>query len=128
MNTLIKLLPTDKADIASPEKLFGYSYIDVRPIIPNLLTWLQDGHWPASQPVGIFLSTIAGNLTSEIIAILNGDDGAWKFQVLRWLIDERPLAPEIQIELARIRDSPAGDDVEEGVQEFAERLLRRHSA
>jgi hypothetical protein len=125
MDSLNQLLPKDKGDITSPIRLFGRSYAEERPIVPELLNWLQDGHWEASQPVGQYLSTIAEELTDEIITILRSNDGAWKYQVLRWLVADRPIAPEIESELVRLRDSPEGDDTVEDVQDLARRLLRR---
>jgi hypothetical protein len=123
MQLIEELIPKDKSDIESVERLFGHNYEQVKPIISRLLEWIQDGNWPVAYPMGKYLSTIAAHLTTEILEVLRSNDGAWKYQVLRWLVDNHPLNPEVRMELVRLRDSPSDQDIEEDIQESAERIL-----
>nr|WP_145331961.1 DUF5071 domain-containing protein [Paenibacillus xylanexedens] len=45
------MLPKDKFDIKSVEKLAKRSNDELREILPELMEWLQDGNWPISKPV-----------------------------------------------------------------------------
>lgn len=54
---LNNLIPKHKFDIEKVELLEGLTFDEIEPIIRNLLEWLQDGNWPVSRPLGIFLKT-----------------------------------------------------------------------
>ncbi|RYY41211.1 MAG: DUF5071 domain-containing protein [Chitinophagaceae bacterium] len=125
MDSAKDLIPKDKGDEETAGRLVGCSYEEVKPIVGELLTWIQDGNWPIAHLVGRFLSTIAGNLTSEIVTILQSNDGAWKYQTLRWLVEDHPLVPEVRSELLRLINTPSRDDIEEDIPELAQELLRR---
>lgn len=52
---LNNLIPKHKFNIEKVELLEGLTFDEIEPIIRNLLEWLQDGDWPVSRPLGIFL-------------------------------------------------------------------------
>jgi len=41
--------------LETAEKLSGYSYDEIKPIVPELLTWIQDMNWPVARPVADYL-------------------------------------------------------------------------
>ena len=113
-----KLIPKDKFDFETVEKLKNYSFDEIKPIIPNLLEWLQDGNWPISKPVGELLLPFTENLSSEIVHILQGQDSVWKYWILQTFgkISKNEL---VQSEIERILKSPTKDEMAEGVFEIA---------
>ena len=52
------LIPQDKGDLETAEKLKNYTYEEVKDITPKLLEWIKDMNWPVAKPitmVGIFI-------------------------------------------------------------------------
>lgn len=113
-----QLIPKDKFDFETVEKLKNYSFDEIKPIIPNLLEWLQDGNWPISKPVGELLLPFTENLSSEIVHILQGQDSVWKYWILQTFgkISKNEL---VQSEIERILKSPTKDEMAEDVFEIA---------
>lgn len=102
------LVPKDKLDIETAEKLMQYSYEEIKPIIPNLLEWIQDMNWPVARTVAEYLITISENLTPEIVEILNGDDEMWKYWTIGvfGIYSEKNLQPEVLEIINRIAINP----------------------
>ena len=74
-----ELIPKHKSDIETANKLPNYTYEELKPIIPELFTWIQDMNWPVSHPIANYLISISEHLTDNIIAILNSNDTVWKY-------------------------------------------------
>jgi hypothetical protein len=122
MNT--ELIPKDKADTETADRLKNYSYSEVKDIIPDLLVWLQDMNWPVARPVAEYLKTFTDNISSEIIKILQGDDEVWKY----WIIANfGPLTKnqEVLTEIKRIAVNPTKTEVMEEIDEMAREILER---
>ena len=111
------LIPKDKLDTETAEKLKQFSYEEVKLIIPNLLEWIQDMNWPVSRVVADYLITISENLTSEIIDILNGKDEMWKYWTIGvfGIYSEKPLQPEVKEIINRIANNPSLEEIENEV-------------
>ncbi len=120
----LQLIPKDKHDVETAEKLFQYTYEETKPIVPQLLTWIQDGNWPVSKPVFEFLQTIAPYITGDIVDILRSDDSQWKYWCIILLLNDRKdLDPSIIQELRLLATTTNPQDIEEGVSVLAEQLL-----
>jgi len=116
------LIPKDKGDVETALKLTGHSYSELKPIIPELLQWLQDMNWPVSRPVAEYLETITEEISDEILKILRGDDGVWKY----WIIIVFGCItqnPEVLKEIQRIANNPTNDDKDCEVDEIATECL-----
>lgn len=113
-----RLIPKDKFDFETVEKLKNYSFDEIKPIIPNLLEWLQDGNWPISKPVGELLLPFTEKISPEIAQILQGHDSVWKYWILQTFgkISDNEL---VQSEIERILKSPTKDEIAEGIFEMA---------
>lgn len=112
------LIPKDKFDIETAKKLSNYSIKEVQPIIPELLEWLQDGNWPVSKPIADFLIPFTEDISQEILQILKGNDGMWKYWIL--LIFGKTIKNEIVInEIKRIAINPTDDEINDEVNEIA---------
>jgi len=111
------LIPKDKLDIETAEKLKQFSYEEVKPIIPNLLEWIQDMNWPVSRVIADYLITISEYLTSDIIDILNGKDEMWKYWTIGvfGIYSEKPLQPEVKEIINRISYNPSFEEIENKV-------------
>ncbi|WP_281227073.1 DUF5071 domain-containing protein [Flavobacterium aquiphilum] len=112
------LIPKDKFDIETAEKLKNYSFEEIKPIIPNLLEWLQDLNWPVSQLIADFLIPYSENIAFEIFKILQGRDEMWKYWIL--LIFGKIIKNELVIkEVNRIVLNPTFEEIDAAVYELA---------
>jgi len=121
------LIPSDKSDIETAENLKKYSYQELKEIILELLTWIQDMNWPVAGPVAEYLESISEEITKEIIKILQGTDGVWKY----WCVNvfainaQKQLNSELIEEIIRISKTPTKDEMEEEVQKLAIEFLNK---
>lgn len=118
-----ELIPKDKCDESGIEKLKLLSFNEIQPIVPDLLEWLQDCNWPVASSVLEVLCPIIDQITSEILQVLRGDDGVWKYWILSNLIS-RTSNPILLQEINRIALFPTKDEKEEEVALIASEILR----
>lgn len=120
------LLPKDKFDIETAEKLSNFSYEEIKPIIPELMEWIQDMNWPVSHPVADYLISVSENLTDEILKVLEGDDEMWKY----WCIgvfgfySKKELDPRVEMQIRRIAANPTENEIVHEVDQQAKRAIR----
>lgn len=119
---LIELIPKDKHDHDSIDKLEKLSYEEIKPIIPNLLEWLQDMNWPVASSVADVLRPFKENFTHEIIKILNTNDRMWEFWILINFCRDTSN-PLLLKEIERLAKYPTMVEIEDGVQEEAIAIL-----
>lgn len=116
------LIPKDKFDFETVEKLKNYSFDEIEPIIPNLLEWLQDMNWPVSRPLANFLVPYSEEISSEVLKILQGKDEIWKYWIL--LTFGKSIKNKlIHQEITRIAQNPTQDEIENDVFEIAQEIL-----
>ncbi len=117
-----ELIPKNINDIEAAKKLNQFTYQEIKPIIPDLLEFIQDGHWDIAEPVRNYLSSISEYITDDIIRILQSNDEEWKYQCLRIV---PPIIKSISLrqELERIAYRPTEQELEAGLQEFALEVL-----
>jgi hypothetical protein len=77
-----ELIPKDKFDESAVEKLKTLSFEQIKPIIPDLLKWLQDMNWPVANSIFYILEPFVEKITFDIISILRSDDIMWKYWIL----------------------------------------------
>lgn len=117
------LIPKDKFDIETAEKLKNYSFEEIKPIIPNLLEWLQDLNWPVSRLIADFLIPYSENIAFEIFKILQGRDEMWKYWIL--LIFGKIIKNELVIkEVNRIVLNPTFEEIDAAVYELAKEIVQ----
>lgn len=122
-----KLIPKHKEDIETAEKLSRYSLEELKSIVPQLLTWIQDMNWRVSRPVAKYLESNSEHLTEDIIGILKGTDEIWKYWCIHvfGLDTEKPIDPKLMKEFDRIAAFPTPGEVDEEVQELAIQLVNK---
>ena len=119
-------LPKHKGDLEAIALLKNYSYQDIKPIVPELLTWLQDLNWPVAGPLALYLQSIAEYIADDIIVILKGNDEVWKY----WLLlvfganATTPIAPKLLAEFKRIATQPTPEEVTEEIQDLALEIIK----
>jgi hypothetical protein len=116
------LIPKDKDDTETAEKLKNYSYEELKSIVPDLLVWLQDGNWPISKTVSEYLQSICENISNEIFEVFKTNDMEWKYyMILRF----GPLTNDelIQNEIIRIAKKPTDLEIESELNEIAIEIM-----
>lgn len=75
---------------ATPEALI--------PLVPELLSWLQDINWPVAAPVAAVLVGVGEPLIPHLRPILKSDDDMWIYWVLQNVVAALPVALQQQLE------------------------------
>lgn len=127
MHSLEELIPKDKFDIATADKLKGYRFAEIKPIIPQLLEWIQDMNWPVAGPVSNYLESISGNLTPYIVEIFRSNDPTWKYWCLRVFGHSNDIDPALLQEIQKLKDYASKMDIDDGVLEEVNEILQKHS-
>lgn len=122
------LIPKDKLDIDTAEKLFNFSYQEIKPIVPELLEWIKDMNWPVAHPIAEYLVTICENITPEIMQILSGNDEIWKYWCIGvfGIFSNKILDDKIYKILCKIAHQPNETELEHEVNKLALEAIKRH--
>jgi hypothetical protein len=117
-----ELIPKHKFDYSIVDKLKELSFEELEPIVPDLLTWLQDANCPIAKPVADILKPFSTKIVPEIIEILNTDDGMWKMWTLVFLA-RNTTDPRLLHEIERIAKFPTRYEIEDEVNLEAVAIL-----
>ena len=119
------LIPKDKHDFDSVNQLRLVDKDALRPIIPDLLVWLQDTNWPISSAVGEILLQFNGELIPYIQDVLKTDDDIWKYYVLSKLVSKFSKEDQSRMldELNRLAYHPNKWEKSEEVDVIAKEIL-----
>ena len=79
---LLELIPKDKGDYKTARNLKNYTIVELKSIVPKLLEWTQDLHWPISGIVAEYLVDNFSEIEDEIYPILITNDDIWKWNVI----------------------------------------------
>ncbi|MFW0736919.1 DUF5071 domain-containing protein [Flavobacterium sp. T12S277] len=118
------LIPKDKFDFETVEKLKNYSFEEIESFIPDLLKWLQDINWPISRPIAELLIPYTEKISSEILKILQSQDQVWKY----WILDTFGEITKDKIvlnEIERIAKDPTKEEIDEEVSEIAKKIINK---
>ncbi|WP_342554856.1 DUF5071 domain-containing protein [Paenibacillus sp. FSL R7-0652] len=121
------LIPEHKNDFERVEMLKNYKVEELKPIIYDLLTWLQDMNWPIALEIQNILLNFKEDLIPHIRTILLTDDDEWKYWILTSLMRKLPnhIIVLLKPELERIRDHPTSDELQSDLIEEVEEILNR---
>ena len=81
-----KLLPKNKFDDSNIDKLYELTDEEIKPIIYDLLEWLQDYNWPIAPQIEKVLILRENLVFPYISTILSGNDVMWKCWIMLYLI------------------------------------------
>ncbi len=79
----------DKFDLTAVAALAHADAPTLRPLLPELLAWLQDSNWLIAAPLAEILRPHQQAFDAEIATVLCGDDAVWKTSLLAGLLDCR---------------------------------------
>ena len=120
-----ELLPKDKHDDSTAEKLMALTDDEISVIMPVLLTWLQDVNWPVSSVIEDVIGKHIRAAAPYIPDILRGTDDMWKYGVVSRVLVKYPVNDKgIISEIKRLADSPTPSEEEEGVRDAAIKAMK----
>ncbi|MFJ5468749.1 DUF5071 domain-containing protein [Pectobacterium carotovorum] len=129
---LLSMIPKNKADTQAVQYAVRAGYPAVKPILPALLSWLQDYNWPVAQELVPFLVSIGAHLKEPVAAVLKTDDVIWKYWVLSLLVNtpDLKLATALEDELDALYSqnsqfSAIPDEDQQSVNREVETLLAK---
>lgn len=123
------LLPKDKSDTSTIDKLKCLSNEEIMPIIPDLLEWLQDINWIVAPYIADVLlqhQKISERFIAELLSE-NQKDDIWKYWIINELLlkwDDIPCN-EIMTELSRISKFPTKGEKTEEADVSAKKCLKK---
>lgn len=118
-------IPKNKSDIGAVERLKCLPFETIRKDVPQLLEWMQDGHWDVAHGIAAYLIPHVNEIVQELLFVLNTDDGMWKYFVICGLIgrSEEKLDPILIEALTRIAVHPSKIDAEDAVDDVAKDVI-----
>ena len=120
------LIPKEKDDIKTAEKLKNFSYEELKPIIPELLEWLQDCNWPGAKPVSLYLESICDKISYEIIEVFKTNDLEWQYYMI---LIFGPITQDksIATEIIRIANYPTVKEIEAELNQVAKDIVLKRN-
>ena len=128
MSTDIKsLIPRNKYDLDAVSAVKEAGYPAIAPILDELMQWTADGNWPVARPLAAFLSTIGEPVIEPILRVLRGNDPTFKWFCIITMVQILPadILKALEGDLRKLAENPSRLDKLEGVDEEAEKALRR---
>lgn len=120
-----EMLPKSKTDYNSVIQLRMVNKDALRPIIPDLLIWLQDINWPISSDIGEIVLQFNAELIPYIQEILKTDDDIWKYYILTEVVSKLSKEAKLGLidELNRLSKNPSEGEREERVDLKAIKII-----
>lgn len=81
-------LPKNKFDTENLEKIARLSDDEIKPMIGELLEWMQDYNWPVAKEILPILIARQNLIVPTLSKICNSDDIMWKYWVMELIIPE----------------------------------------
>ncbi len=121
------LIPKHKSDFESVNALKQLKLEEIRPILPDLMEWLQDLNWPIAQEIESLLLGFQGELIPHIQRVFRTDDAQWKYFILHGLIQRLPphIVQELKVDLERMLHAPSSDEKYEELDDVLIELLAK---
>ncbi|MFP3389462.1 DUF5071 domain-containing protein [Brevibacillus sp. SIMBA_040] len=128
MDNLKSLMPRNKHDLENVKRLKELDPADLKPILPELLTWIQDINWPVAVEIAKILVTCGREIVPELKKVMESSDDDWKFACIGWVIKELPreIAKELETELKRIAFQPNSTERNSELDDTAKEILIAH--
>ncbi|WP_458413260.1 DUF5071 domain-containing protein [Schinkia sp. CFF1] len=126
MGHFYEILPKDKFDIESVEKIRGLSREDIIPLLPNLLEWIQDMNWVIAPKVAELLLDFPNGIISLIRSVFETEDNVWKYWCLEVLVKYLPESKmALRNDLIRLAKTPSEEEKLEEVDVMAKEILEQ---
>lgn len=118
------MIPKDKFDIAAVELLKNATASEVVPLLPELMTWMQDMNWPVAQPVVELLLNYPNEMTPLVDEVLKGEDDMWIYWCLQELVPKLPFYSKLVLAEAVEQIASGQRGFDEDVIELAQEALQ----
>lgn len=121
------LLPIDKHDSSSAIlHLAILSPPELEPLIPDLITWLQDENWPIFSSVRDLLLRYPEIVVEPVRTVLRGDDEQWLKNCLEHLVMGMPKECQLRLkaETERVATNPTDDERDWEAEKIASEILK----
>ena len=129
MDNIRSLLPRHKHDLENVKRLKEFDLADLKPILPELFTWIQDINWPVAVEIAKILVSCGREIVPELKKVMASSDDDWKFACLGWVIKELPreITKEMETELKRIAFQPNSTERNSDLDDTAKEILKAHA-
>ncbi|MGE7110009.1 DUF5071 domain-containing protein [Lysinibacillus sp. NPDC047702] len=126
MERLEDLLPKNKHDSNRVTQLKYLERKKLIPLIPELLTWIQDINWPIAPDVAELLLIYPNEIVPHIKNVLSTNDDIWKYWCLEYLVKRMPLENRLRLkdDLVRMAKHPTVGEKLEEVDELAIEIIQ----
>lgn len=120
------LVPKDKHDISNINKLYNLSDEEMKPIVYNLLEWIQDYNWPVAQELVPVLKEREDIIFPYVSDILRGDDFMWKYWIMDLIIPDFSFEHKnaLKDDILLLINDPDIDEDTESIREIAEECYK----
>ncbi|MFJ9500720.1 DUF5071 domain-containing protein [Brevibacillus centrosporus] len=120
-------MPQHKMDHEKTNQLKKLDKDLIRSVIPELMTWLQDGNWPVYPEIRDVLLPLGNELVPHIRYVLETTDEDWKYFILTGLVSNlsKETIVHMKPELIRIAYNPSESEAASELDEVARELLRQ---
>ncbi|WP_066072762.1 DUF5071 domain-containing protein [Neobacillus soli] len=127
MENFYEILPKDKFDIESVEKIRKLSRVEIISLFPNLLEWIQDMNWVIAPKVAELLLDFPNELVLLIRNVFETEDNVWKFWCLEVLVKYLPTESKMVLrnDLIRLAKTPSEEEKLEEVDVIAKEILEQ---
>ena len=129
-NFIQTLVPKDKSDWNFDKgcDINWYGYKELKPIIPQLLIWLQECNWPVARPISEILARMMPDILEELKPILEGDDSIWKYNILNifFIQTKSEYWRLIKETIEDLAYNPSENDAKEEVNLLAKQILEEN--
>jgi hypothetical protein len=122
--TQISILPTNKHDHFAIEHISTLPDSEIAPLLPEILTWVQDTNWPISRTVSTFLLQHPTRIVEPVRHILQSDDAEWIYNVLG-IIEQLPkeVQKALKVEVERVALRPTEEEKDFEAQDVAQGII-----
>ncbi len=127
MGDFYKILPKDKFDTESVEKIRELSREDIIPLLPNLLEWIQDMNWVIAPKVAELLLDFPNEIVLLIKNVFETEDNVWKYWCLEVLVKYLPTESKMVLrnDLIRLAKKTSEEEKLEEVDVIAKEILEQ---
>lgn len=126
---LKKLIPKDKFDLTPIPTLMEIGEDEIRPILPDLLSWTADMNWPVATEIVKVLVRFPNSVIPLIKGILKPTetDEDWKWFIISGLIPEFPISSQTLLteDIERIINNPTEGEIFSEVPEQARDYIEK---
>ncbi|MCL2674486.1 MAG: DUF5071 domain-containing protein [Defluviitaleaceae bacterium] len=121
----LDLIPKDKFDLSTIDRLKMIDEERIEPLLSQLLEWIQDLNWPVAQPLfDDVLPKFHVRLIPHIKEVLNSNDDVWKYWVIL-MVKKFPKETVqcLSSEIKRIAEYPTAGEIAEEVNIRASEVI-----